>query len=269
MKPFATSISGRLAVIGDLHGHVDKLDKILTQLSNSNYLEDRWVVFLGDYLDRGPDPKKVIQRIIDFQKSHPKTTAIAGNHDLAFSCAMGWSPEPPEKSLGKLWLDEYDSQTTFSSYGAKFQDIKDLENQFPEEHREWLLNLPWCVEHPEYLFVHAGLSTDQTYIDQFRSLKNKDLSSGIPPWLFSKELSHAVAPPDSPVTVVTGHGFVPYVEHRENRILMDTTGGFEENKLSCLLLPEFRAIRSHKHEHRNKIRKPWFKTIKKWLPLSK
>ena len=53
----ATRIDGPVAVIGDLHGQVEQLVALLDRLHERPDFRDRWLVFIGDFVDRGPDPK--------------------------------------------------------------------------------------------------------------------------------------------------------------------------------------------------------------------
>ena len=99
------------------------------------------------------------------------------------------------------------------------------------------------MEHPQYLFVHAGLDSLSPFDLQLRILQKKDFSLNRPQWLFSKSYVESDPPPDCPLTVVSGHVCVPKVTIRPKRILIDTTGGIEGD-LSCVLLPEKTIISS-------------------------
>jgi serine/threonine protein phosphatase 1 len=68
----------RLLAVGDIHGHLNKLQGLMAQVKPTN--NDR-VVFLGDYIDRGPDSKGVIEHLIDFQQRFPQTVFLRGNHE--------------------------------------------------------------------------------------------------------------------------------------------------------------------------------------------
>jgi serine/threonine protein phosphatase 1 len=239
----AQSITGPVAVIGDIHGQVDKLEVILGKLARTPDFQKRWIVFIGDLVDRGPDPKGAIDIVNQLLVEHPRTTAIAGNHELAMSASIGAVPVPPYSDWAKRWLDHYGAQSTFQSYGAQFGDLQDLASRMPEAHREYLAKLPWCVEHPEYFFVHAGLDSNQPFEMQRSILKQRDFTLNRPSWLCSKSLPFEDGPRDCHQTIVSGHVKVPQVEISRKRILVDTTGG-EEGDLSCVLLPEMEVISS-------------------------
>lgn len=243
MQPLATRINGPVAVIGDVHGQVDKLITVLDRIRSLPDFERRWLVFIGDLVDRGPDPKGALDLFHDLRLQHPRTTAIAGNHELAMAASLELVPTRDPVDWGKRWVAHYDAETTFESYGVAPGDLQGLANQLPESHRDFLTNVPWCVEHPHLLFVHAGIETNTPFELQMRILKEKDFSLNRPPWLCSKSLVSTPTPRDCPFTVVSGHVRVPHVQFGQKRVLLDTTGGYEGD-LSCVLFPEKKVITS-------------------------
>lgn len=243
MLTFKTKIQGPIAVIGDLHGQSDKLRVILNRLGQLPEFQHRWVVFIGDFVDRGPDPKKTIQMVLEFAEAHPRTTAVMGNHEFAMCSALGWLPGNDGTVWGQRWVSHYSPQSTFESYGAAVGDLEGLAARVPAAHRDFLVNLPWCVEHPQLLFVHAGLDPNIPFNVQLRILQQKDFSLTRPQWLCEKSFVDADPPADCPATLVSGHVKVDEVVIRPRRILVDTTGG-EEGDLSCVLMPERRVISS-------------------------
>lgn len=243
---FETQIHGPVAVIGDLHGQVDKLAVVLDRLERSPNFEYRWVVFIGDLVDRGPDPRRSIEMVLDLAQRHPRTTAIMGNHEFAMCSALGWLSG--ESALWqKRWVDVYNSTTTFLSYGAIEGDLADLNRKVPEVHRRFLANMPWCVEHPNLLFVHAGLDPSLPYDVQLQILRRRDFSLNRPVWLCEKSFVGIEPPSDCPLAVVSGHVKVDEAVITPRRILVDTTGG-DSGELSCVLLPESLVITSDRME---------------------
>ena len=243
MDTWATRIHGPVAVIGDVHGQIDKLDAVLDQLEALPDFQQRWIVFIGDLIDRGNDSKSVVDTVLDLREAHPRTAAIAGNHEFAMSAALGLIPVPDFSNLAESWLDHYGAEATFDSYGAVFGDLDDLGRRLPRDHRELFARLPWCVEHPDYLFVHAGLDPNAPYDMQLRVLRQKDATLTRPQWLYAKSWVDGDPPADCRLTVVSGHVCRPQVVIRERRILIDTTGGVQGD-LSCVLLPENRLLTS-------------------------
>ena len=263
------SIDGPVAVIGDVHGQTDKLDIILRKLKDLPGYRDRWIVFIGDLVDRGPDPREAIQTVLRLQQEHSRTTAVAGNHELAMSAALKIVSTPDYSDWDKRWIDHYGSEQTFASYGAEFGQLDDLRSKLPNDHRQFLAELPWCVEHPEYFFVHAGLEPGSPFNVQRSILRKRDFTLNRPAWLCSKSLPFEETPQDCPLTIVSGHVPVPEVQFGHRKILIDTTGGVAGD-LSCVLLPEGRVITSGSGPARAAVRRPVAPPVKEktgWLGL--
>lgn len=290
--PLPTTIDGPLVVVGDLHGATQLLDRLLGQLTaRVPDLTDRWLVFAGDFPDRGPDTRRVLDTVLDLSDRHGRVTAVMGNHDLALVAATGLVPTPASSHWNLRYVADYDAFPTFASYGVPISRedyatlvsdvnrvkpyydpfhrlfshgevpadlgglrdevfgrvdalLADLRGRMPERHRRFLAGLPWCVEHPQYLVVHAGL-TEQPYEEQLRVLRARDFGNSRPPWLHEKKLTYAPPPADCPVAVVSGHTVVPKVEfpHGGRRILVDTFGGYG-SVLSAVALPEMTVVTS-------------------------
>ena len=67
--------------IGDIHGNLRALDDLLTRIDREVTKSDT-VVFLGDYVDRGPDSRGCIERILDFERSaRTRVITLLGNHE--------------------------------------------------------------------------------------------------------------------------------------------------------------------------------------------
>lgn len=243
MQELTTEISGPIAVIGDVHGQVDKLGSLLDAIQDAPDFDRRWVVFTGDFVDRGPDSRAAIEMVLEFLEYHPKTTAVAGNHDLAMAASLGLVPTPEYSDWAGRWLDHYDSRQTFASYEVPFGELEQLRAALPAEHQQFLANLPWVVEHPEYLVVHAGLDPHTAYDMQLRILRQKDFDLNRPQWLCEKAFAEQDVPEDCPKMVISGHVWVPKVTIRRRKILCDTTGGVEGH-LSAVLLPEMQILNS-------------------------
>src|SRR6056300_118142 len=77
-----TSLPKRLLAVGDIHGCLNQLKALMEQVVPS--LADQ-VVFLGDYVDRGPASFGVIDYLLEFGKTFPSTVFLRGNHEQMFS----------------------------------------------------------------------------------------------------------------------------------------------------------------------------------------
>lgn len=79
-QPCRCSELGHTAIIGDIHGDIDRLNSML----NDPGLAKRDLVFLGDYINRGPASRAVVDRLIETKTARPRTCLLRGNHDEAF-----------------------------------------------------------------------------------------------------------------------------------------------------------------------------------------
>ena len=237
MQPLPTRIDGPLVVIGDVHGQSDKLRRVIHKLERVPDIHQRWIVFIGDLVDRGPDPKGTLDIYCDLASQHGRVTWICGNHELAMAASLELISTPDYVDWPGSWLSYYDADTTFDSYDVPFGQLKLLREALPEVHAELIGNLPWRAEHPMYLFVHAGLAPNLPFEMQVQILRQPDFTLAQPPWLFSKTFIQGPVPPGCPVTVVLGHVPIPEVHFGDRIIAVDTTGGIQ-GELSCVLLPE-------------------------------
>ncbi|XP_015583830.2 tyrosine-protein phosphatase RLPH2 [Ricinus communis] len=99
--------------IGDIHGYFSKLQKLWSNLEaivNPQDFNSALVIFLGDYCDRGPDTKKVLDFLIKLPSFYPnqKHVFLSGNHDLAFAAFLGLLPEPGNGMLFQEGWKEYE-----------------------------------------------------------------------------------------------------------------------------------------------------------------
>ena len=145
--------SGVVVCIGDVHGHIRKLQRLWGHLESElgdEGLAAAVVIFLGDYVDRGPDSSATLDWIISTASARApgRTRFIAGNHDFGMACFMGCLPgtvpqgynldstTPQEYTsgfwphsvpggmhyMGRRWggSNMYQAETTFESYGLHF-----------------------------------------------------------------------------------------------------------------------------------------------------
>ena len=135
----------KLIAIGDIHGCSRTLDRLLDELAPGS---DDHLVFLGDYVDRGPDTPGVIDRLISLQSTHT-CKFLRGNHDSAM---LAWIDGAQDFN----WL-YYGGTETVKSYADS-----DGTMQVPDRHLEFLRGTQLYVDCSEYCFVHAGLRPELT-----------------------------------------------------------------------------------------------------------
>jgi len=139
--------------IGDIHGCRAMLDSLLERCFR--YAGERLLrlVFLGDYIDRGPDSRGAIETLIDLQHSLPgRVVCLRGNHEVLLLDALATD------DMG-LWLFN-GADTTLASYGV------DHVAALPPDHLVWLAALKTSFDDGRRFFVHAGLDPDRPLDDQ-------------------------------------------------------------------------------------------------------
>ncbi len=140
----------RVLAIGDIHGCLGPLDDLLAWVAPA---ADDVLVTLGDYVDRGPDTRGVLDRLIGLKKARP-VICLRGNHEIMMLEA--WRGGRSEK---KMWLGVGGVQALGSYGGAPgktgtFEDV-------PPEHWHFLQNeLVDYHESERFIFVHAGIYPD-------------------------------------------------------------------------------------------------------------
>lgn len=221
----------RIYAIGDMHGRLDLLretvDRIRRDLARRPHRHPL-VVCLGDYMDRGPACRGVLEALIELRDSALPTRFLLGNHD---SYVSAYLTDPDWYDRTYHWLhDAMGGNATLESYGVP--DASDLHPAatrdafaaaFPAEHLAFLEACELGFRIGGYFFVHAGIRPGVPLDAQDRD----DLI-----WIREPFLSSTA---DFGVKVVHGHTIVPAVEHHPNRIAVDT-GAFRTSRLSCLLL---------------------------------
>jgi len=153
-------------VIPDIHGCVKTLEVLLEVQIKPN--KNDHLIFVGDYIDRGPGSKGVIDLIMKLQQNDYKITALMGNHEDY--CIKAWDEDMNNKgflgfrSKGKTqkeW-ERYGGKQTMQSFNA--ERPKDI----PKKYIDWMRNLEYYVELEKFVVVHAGLNfkNDDPYEDK-------------------------------------------------------------------------------------------------------
>jgi serine/threonine protein phosphatase 1 len=214
----------RIYAIGDIHGRLDLLDELLARVDadmDRHPAPDAIRVFLGDYIDRGPDSKRVLDRLINHCEAQP-TVCLMGNHEV-FLREFLKNPDTLSIWSGCGGLD------TLLSYGlapriAGQQELaSDFDRVLPASHREFLGNLRQYFICGDFFFVHAGVRPGICLTRQ----SEDDLL-----WIREDFL---LCQDNFGKVVVHGHTPVPKPDVRPNRINIDT-GAYATGILTCLVL---------------------------------
>ncbi|SRR6266404_2654150 len=213
----------RLAFIGDIHGDSVRLSALLAEL------DSRRLVFLGDYVDHGPNSRDVVQTLLEIAKREPKPVFLSGNHEIGLLAFLS----------GKLSFLEYawmGGLSTIRSYiGKAINDVRaELAAAMPRSHYEFLSNCKSFFETDEFVASHAGVDPDrpegrelvEVVLGRHPSLLHDDLRLG--------------------KLVICGHylqsTLKPFVS--SGVICLNTGSGTIEGPVTALLCPEMTILQA-------------------------
>ncbi len=140
--------SGRLFAIGDIHGCPDELAAMLKAIAPG---PGDTVVFVGDYVDRGPSPRDAVETVIESGDSGAEFIYLKGNHEDMMLSFLGLPGHYGESFVFN------GGATTLSSYGVREDAVDHAIERIPGRHLDFLKNLALSYYRPPYLFVHAGV----------------------------------------------------------------------------------------------------------------
>ena len=218
----------RIYAVADIHGSDTALVDVLARIDadQTERPDARAVqIFLGDYVDRGPASRGVLDRLIDRARTH-EILMLKGNHESLFL------EFPDNPGLLANWR-QFGGLQTLISYGLKPSlnpgpaEQRELAREFvsavPEAHRTLLKQMPTSFSCGDYFFVHAGVRPGVPLKDQ----KEEDLL-----WIRQDFLLYEG---EFEKFVIHGHTPVKEPEIRSNRINLDT-GAYATGKLTCLVI---------------------------------
>ena len=209
----------RTFVIGDIHGCYASLLDLLNKI-NPDPGQDR-LIFLGDYVDRGPDSKKVIAEIISLQSRFSHIITLMGNHEQMFLDFLAGREQD--------FFLHFGGRETLMSYGLKPPFPADIRKQIPADHVNFLNNLLLYWEDENYIYAHAGLEPEI------------HLSQQSSEWLLWARRKFIQSKYDFGKPVVFGHTDMKEPLIEKNKIGIDT-GAVYGGRLSCLVLPDMKII---------------------------
>ncbi|MEL6829014.1 MAG: metallophosphoesterase [Pseudomonadota bacterium] len=224
----ATGPAGKRAyAIGDVHGRDDLLAGLLHEIRSHNASQrsaETHIVFLGDLIDRGPNSRQVIDRLIDGAAPEETWWFVKGNHEEALVRGLRG-----ESNLLPDWL-KHGGYDTAESYGLEKGALMGqpddaiehlLLSAIPKRHIEFLSEFNETVRFGDYLFVHAGIKPGVAPEQQ----TGKDLR-----WIRNEFLNSEA---NFGCIVVHGHTISETVQIKSNRVGLDT-GAYKTGILSAL-----------------------------------
>lgn len=210
--------SEKFVAIGDIHGCKKTLEALLEKLA---IYKDRVFVFVGDYIDRGPDSKGVVDVLIAFAAQH-SCVFLQGNHEWMLLRAV-------LDGDFRMWQAN-GGQQTMKSYGLRM-----FGSNLPSQHYHFYKNTKLFYESEEYFFVHAGIPPWATIQESIADSEIQD------EMMWTRE--HVTA--DETVwekKVIFGHTPKPEPIVRKRMIGIDTGCVYRNlpdlGKLTAVLLPE-------------------------------
>lgn len=212
----------RIIAIGDIHGCASELESLIERLAPTR---NDLLVFLGDYIDRGPNSARVIDLILEL-KSRCEVVALMGNHERMFLDFL----EHPESAGAGLFILNGGS-STLANYAGPEGSF-----EIPEAHIRFFHSLKYFHEVEDYFFVHAGVPdvplksvTPDKYASDLLWMRQPFLSSS---YDWSKVIVHGHTPVSAP-------------EIKANRIAIDT-GCVYDGALTAFEIPSRAFIQVEK-----------------------
>lgn len=230
-EPSAANSPSLVYAIGDVHGRLDLMDRLVEMLREDAATfegEKANLIFLGDLIDRGPQSAGCVERALTLRHEGWCTSlSLMGNHEQAMLRFLD------NAEHGAAWC-QYGGGATMKSYGvqapaaqAPLEDWErarlDLAAAMPETHLPFLTEMPLWARSGDYLFVHAGVRPGVPLEEQTRD----DLLWIRGDFLSSKKASEKV--------VVHGHTPTQDPENKRWRIGLDT-GAYATGVLTAVRL---------------------------------
>jgi len=153
-------------IIGDIHGMLGPLEALLEAIADAD--RDAQLCFAGDYVNRGPDSRGVIDLLLTL----PNARFIRGNHDDIFAQVLLGHTYCPNASQGNrflafMWFMRHGLSSTLTSYGADPAELEDLAERpseqrlddvltcVPESHRRFIRHLEPLIEQDDFFVAHG------------------------------------------------------------------------------------------------------------------
>jgi serine/threonine protein phosphatase 1 len=217
----------RIYAVGDIHGRCDLLDRLIDLIDQDDKARgaaQTQIIFLGDLVDRGPDSRGVVERLIELGTDKKGVRFLSGNHEEILVRAWGGD----KRATGLF--NRVGGRETMLSYGMTEDEYDGLDlaglaagiaEYVPRKHIDFLDVFDDYVEAGDYLFVHAGVRPGLSIKEQ----ETSDLR-----WI-RKEFTEYEGIHSH--MIIHGHSITEEVDMRNNRIGIDT-GAFASGKLTAI-----------------------------------
>lgn len=224
----------RIYAVGDIHGRADLLQQLFARIDANERrhpLKKKIEVFLGDYIDRGPDARKVLEKLTERARVHD-LVGLKGNHETLM---LRFLEDP---TVLRVWR-HFGGLETLLSYGivpnlandpaSEVRLASELKRRLDPSHENFLRNLRLSYSFGDFFFAHAGVRPAVPLDQQ----SEEDLL-----WIREEFLFC-----DASFGKIIIHGHSPVIEPdvRLNRINIDT-GAYATGRLTCLVLEDARRV---------------------------
>ena len=221
----------RAYAIGDVHGRLDLLDEMLALIAADNAgrpAKKTYLINLGDLIDRGPESRGVIERLMAKPIAAMQPVNLMGNHEEVMLRVLDG-----EQGILFNWL-KFGGAECLESYGLNPFSLGQLREEealqliretVPAAHREFLAGFADTFSFGDYLFVHAGIRPGVPIEDQ----RPRDLRWIREPFLADTSGSGQI--------VVHGHTIVDGVQEKPARIAIDT-GAYKSGVLTAIAIED-------------------------------
>ena len=152
-KERGLTLANKIFAIGDIHGCHHKLVTLLSRLPFDEAADT--LVFLGDYINRGPDSRKVIETLLELEAHCAHVVFLKGNHEQAL-LEYTITGEVEDFRLLRIM----GAEATATSYNATLRQLVNL-SCIPPAHQQFLHNLKFSYSAGNYLFTHADYAEPQ------------------------------------------------------------------------------------------------------------
>lgn len=152
----------KIFAFSDVHGSYDEMMGLYKQLP-INPKKDQLIV-LGDFIDRGPDTKKVVEQLMAWKKKYPHWQILYGNHEDLMLDTLMYNGRIYDSF--DLWYQQGGRETFYSYIPDELSNyekaIIQIKEAIPQEHLEWIAALPRFYQTDKYIFVHGGVKPGKT-----------------------------------------------------------------------------------------------------------
>jgi serine/threonine protein phosphatase 1 len=221
-------VAGVTFAIGDVHGRFDLLQAAAKAIDEHPARKGARLVYLGDYVDRGPDSRGVIEFLMASQAEDRRIVCLKGNHEEMMLRAFKRSSRDLQLWLANGGVETLDSYASPEAPGSPAS--------VPAEHLRWLEGLPLTSGDKHRIYVHAGLLPSKAVEDQdartFLWIREKFLKAK------ARQFERHVVHGHTPLWAEKPDMAAPeLLSHRTN---LDT-GAFATGVLTVAVFPEDRA----------------------------